>query len=566
MKIEKLNNLLQKKYSGKVKANIVDGCVKLTGNLSKWNDVVEAGYLAVDKKLYIGVLNDIECSEYPKVETRMPTVSDKALDKKEIDVLVIGGGISGCSILRELSRYNLSVLLVDKEADVANQTTARNDGEVHPGVDLGPGSKKQYYVLKGNAMYDKITSELDVPFRRIGQYALFENILLKPIIQLFAKKRTKQGCPTKVISGKELRKREPNLDSKAKFALYNPTAGVTSPYGLTIAYAENAIDNGAMISLKTAVLGMDIRDNKIVGVKTNRGTIKPKLVINCAGTFSDDIASMANDRFFTIHPRKGTNAILDKKAAYQINGISSIRHLIEPHHTKGGGIMQTVDGNILIGPTALEVPFKEDYSTSQDAIDTIIKKQTITSPLLKRSDIITYFSGIRAATYEEDFYIEKGRKTKNIIHVAGIQSPGITTAPAIAIDIAKMASDMLGAKEKKDFNPIRHAVPRLKDMDLKTRNEYIKKNSDYGVIVCRCEEISKGEIIDALNSKLCVPTLDGVKRRVRPGMGRCQGGFCSPIVAQLIAEHEGIKLSEVKKNSDGSFISFGPLKGGKQNG
>lgn len=569
MTIEKLNEKLIKRFKGQVSAREEKGCVVLTGALLTWKEVIEACYMAVDKKRYIGVLNDIVCIECKEVKVRSPNLNDELLDGEEVDVLIIGGGISGTSILRELSKYKLKLLLIDKEADVAMQSSGRNDGEVHPGVDLKPGSKKQHYVLLGNAMYDNICKQLDVPFRRCGQYALFTKTPTFPLVWAYSHQKCRQNCPTGVILRHQLTKMEPNLTSRAKFALYNPTAGVVSPYVLTIAYAENAIQNGARVVLNCQALGMELAEGKIKSVLTNRGRIYPKLVINCAGVFAEEIAKMANDRYFSIHPRKGTIAILDKKANFQIKGISSIRHLIEPKNTKGGGIIRTIDDNVLVGPTATETYLKEDFTTDQEAIDKIFKKQIQTSPQLKKSDIITYFSGIRAATFEEDFYIEKGRNTTNIIHVAGIQSPGLTTAPAVAIDVERMAIELLSETKKvsknKDFNPIRHGIPRLKEMTDLDRKEMIRKNPDYGIIVCRCEEISKGEIIDALNSPLCVPTLDAIKRRVRPGMGRCQGGFCSPLVAQIIAEHQGISLDQVKKSGLDSNISYGRI-GGKSNG
>ena len=233
-------------------------------------------------------------------------------------------------------------------------------------------------------------------------------------------------------------------------------------------------------------------------------------------------------------------------------------------HSKGGGILHTVHDNLLVGPDAVETYEKENTETHRESIETVFSKQKRTMPSLSERDIITYFTGVRAPTFEEDFIIERGRKTKNLIHCAGIQSPGLTTAPAVAKDIEKMAVDFLknitDVKSNPDFNPIRRGVPVLNEMPDEERAELIKKNPDYGVIVCRCEEISKGEILDALRSPICVPTVDGIKKRVRPGMGRCQGGFCSPLVTQIIADFLNIPLSEVKKSSEESIITFGKTK------
>ena len=221
--------------------------------------------------------------------------------------------------------------------------------------------------------------------------------------------------------------------------------------------------------------------------------------------------------------------------------------------------------NLLVGPDAVETPERENTATNADSIARVFAKQKIAMPSLTERDIITYFTGVRAPTYEEDFIIEPGRKTKNIYHVAGIQSPGLTTAPAVAQDVAAYVAEIFGAEKNESFDPVRKAPPHLAEMSDAERAELIKKNPDYGLIVCRCEEVSRGEIIDALNSPICVPTLDGVKKRVRPGMGRCQGGFCSPIVTKIIAEYLGVPITEVKKSSEQSPIVFESKKGGGDN-
>ena len=501
---------------------------------------------------------------------RLPEVNDSSLDGAEPDILIIGGGISGASIARELSKWQLNILLVDKESDLAVQASGRNDGEVHPGIDLGKGSLKHKYIIKGNRMFDKVCSDLGVPFKRCGQYVCFTQGALKPLIRLYTwKRKFIDGIDdSTVISGAELKRREPKFNSDFKFAIYNPMAGCVCPYGLTIAYGENAVMNGAKVSLDTAVTGMEVRDGRIVSVTTNRGVIRPKIVINAAGVFAEDIAKMAGDRFYSIHPRRGTNSILDKKAGSLISSIASIKKLeSNPSHTKGGGLLNTVHGNILAGPDAVETYEKENFATNAESIETVFTKQRGTAPSLTERDIITYFTGVRAPNFEEDFVIEKGRKTTNLIHCACIQSPGLTTAPAVALDIERMAVDMLGGESKvkrnEKFDPVRKPVPVLREMSAEERDKLIKQNPDYGEIVCRCEEISKGEIIDALNSPLCVPTVDGIKKRLRPGMGRCQGGFCSPLVTKIIAEHQGIPLSEVRKGGSDSIICYGKTKGGE---
>ncbi len=569
MSVKKVNKKLQKLYGGRVRAQEGDGCVILSGSLSSWDDIVAACTLAAERYSKIHVVNDIvlEGADIPKM--RLPHITDSALEGASPDVLIIGGGISGASIARELSKWKIDILLVDKEPDLAMQASGRNDGEVHPGVDLSKGSLKQHYVLLGNDMYERVCGELSVPFLRCGQFVGFTQSWIKPVMYIYAwKRRHIDGAKeTYVISQKELREKEPKLNPDFKFSLYSPSAGSVCPYGLTIAFAENAVTNGARVMLNTAVTGMKVENGKIISVSTNRGTIYPKLVINAAGVFSEEVARMAGDRFFSIHPRRGTNSILDKKAAYLINGISSIKKLELKHsNTKGGGMVHTVHNNVLVGPDAVETYEKENISTACKSVEAVFKKQKLTSPELSERDIITYFTGVRAPTFEEDFIIEKGRSTKNLIHCAGIQSPGLTTAPVVALDIEKMAIEMLGGegeiKKNESFNPIRKGVPVLREMSPRQRAEMIKQNPDYGEIVCRCEEISKGEIIDALNSPICVPTVDGIKKRIRPGMGRCQGGFCSPLVTKIIADYLGVPISAVRKSYDGAVITFGETKTG----
>ena len=570
--LAKIQKKLSQKYGDKVKVTLEDDIIRVTGELDKWEDVFDACATAATKNSNIHVVNDIKFTGAEPEAMRVPSLIDNALDGKTPDVLVIGGGISGCAITRELSKWDLSVMLVEKESDFAMQASGANDGEVHVGFDLSKGSLKQKYVLLGNHMYDKLCEELEVPFRREGQYALFTQWwLFLPVFFLCLWRKHHDGVTDTHFVGRDfIRKHVPKVNDKILFGVYNDSAGVVCPYGLTIAYAENAVENGAEAYLNTAVLGMTVEDGNIVAVKTNRGTIYPKIVVNAAGVFADDIAEMAHDRFYSIHPRRGTNSIQDKKSAGIIDTIASVQHINlkkqTKSHTKGGGLMRTVHNNILAGPDAVECYSKEDKATHPESIKTVYTKQKGTIPVANERDIITYFTGVRAPTFEEDFVIEWGRRCNNMLHCGGIQSPGITAAPAFALDIEKMVVDRLSeeapVEKKKRWHPERHAVPVLKEMSPAKRAAYIAKNPDYGEIVCRCEEISKGEIIDALNRPLCPPTVDAIKKRIRPGMGRCQGGFCSPLVTKIIAEQRNMAISDVRKASAEAVICYGETKGG----
>ncbi len=556
-----------------VKVSEYRGCVRLQGELDKWADIYKCGKAAVDKSS-LGVVNDITLKGFCE-QIKKPCVKDTSLDNVCPDVLIIGGGIVGSAVARELSKLDLDILLVEKASDVATGASSRNDGCIHPGIDLHKGQQKLKYVLRGNELYNTLKDELNIKFERWAQMFMFstrwENLIVTPLYLLRAKQL---GIPNvRHVTREEIFKLEPNPPSWVKGAMYMASAGMVSPYKTTIALADNAVQNGVKISLDTYVYDMDVKNGKIEAVYTNRGKIMPRVVVNCAGVFSDIIADMAGDRTFTIHPRKGTDIILDKKkvgyalSSYARSHFASLPEENRPTtqeevgHTKGGGVMRTIDGNILVGPDAHEVPYREDYSTNIDDINNILKKQVLAQPKLNRGDIITYFSGIRASTYEEDFVVRRGIFTSNIYEAAGIQSPGLTAAPAIAEDIRKWIEIDLNAKRNEKFNPHYTYTPRLADLEDSKRAEYISKNSDYGEIVCRCEEVSKGEIIDALNQPLKVPTIDGVKRRVRRVMGRWQGGFCSPLVAKIIAEHEGINIEDVRKGDGGSVIVFGDTKG-----
>ncbi len=567
--IEKINRKLEARFGGAVRAALEPECrsIVVSGQLKTWADTVEACTLAAQKKGGWHVVNRVVCAEALAAEAaypeRLPLVRDESLEGARPDVLVIGGGISGAAVLRELARYRLDLLLVEKEADVAVQTSSRNLGEVHPGVDLGHRCLKQKYVVRGNELYPQVTEELGVPFDQCGQYVALESAWLWLPLWLMVLQRRFLGVKgTKVLTKKALYKAQPNLRPGYRLALFSPTAGSVSPYGLTIAYAENAVQNGAKVSLNTAVTGMKLENGHITAVETNRGTVYPRLVINAAGCFSDRIAEMAGDGFFSLHPRRGTEALLDRRLGDLTNAIVSYKRLKNTEkNTKGGGVLRTVSGNILVGPDAVETPLREDFSSSAESVRKLFEKHKNTFPALSEKDCITYFTGVRAASFEEDFILERGRRTDNIIHCAAIQSPGITAAPAFSKDIAALAVEMLGgAAENTGFNPVRRPIPRLAEMDEQTRAALIAQNPDYGVIVCRCEEISKGEILDALSGPLCVPTLDGVKRRVRAGMGRCQGGFCSPQVMQILAEYTGRPLSEITKKGRDSRVVLGGTK------
>ncbi|MEA4911840.1 MAG: FAD-dependent oxidoreductase [Oscillospiraceae bacterium] len=570
MKTDKLQRKLDAHGLSKFKVRRDGYATYVEGNSDSWDEIVAAGLLCADRKSGLHVVNDIRFTGGEIPPMRVPAERDLTLDGARPDVLVVGGGIVGCAVARELRRWDIDVLLAEKECDVALGASGRNDGCVHPGIDLVKGTLKQKYNLAGNRMFDRLSQELGFEFSRPGQVLAFSRAALYPLLFLTKPYFRAMGLGrVRVFNKKQLHAFEPQAASSLCCGLFFPTGGILCPYNFTIAYAENAAHNGARIALETAVLSMETKDGVIAAVKTNRDTVYPKLVVNAAGVFSEEIARMAGDRFFSIHPRKGTNIILDKKAKRLVRtSYSQVGSVDRTSHSKGGGLVSTIDGNVLVGPDAFETYKKEDYTTDAANVRHIVEKHAHTAPGLSRGDVITYFSGVRAATYEEDFIVEPGRRTENIIHAAGIQSPGLTAAPAIARAVEKMCVDFLRARGEvrpnASFDPIRRPIPRVAQLPDDARAALIRENPDYGEIVCRCEEISRGEILDALRRELPCRTVDGVKKRVRPGMGRCQGGFCAPLVTKLIAEECGIPLDAVKKSGGDSCILEGMNKAGEE--
>jgi glycerol-3-phosphate dehydrogenase len=524
--------------------------------------------IAAERNPFFGLVNNIECKGEKPMPARSPRIEDNALEWEEPDVLIIGGGVTGCAIARELSKYSLSILLIEKEHDVAMQMSGRCLGVVQSGVGLKKSSLRYKFTRLGNAMFPNLCEELGVNFKRTGQFAYLKNRLWDSFLSLTLIYWNWMGFKDVRVVGKdEFHKYEPSVSSDIRAALYFPSVGIVNPFDLTIAYAENAVQNGVSIFLDTMVKSMETEDGVIKSVITNRGTINPKVVINAAGVFCDHIAAMADDRFYSIHPQKGTTAVIDKKSAGKLiqTVLASIgKAPAKRKHTRDCGIVHSIDGTALVGPDNFETIHREDFSTSLISIKEIFSSLSKAVPSLDEKDIINYYSGIRAATYEDDFIVRKGVYTSNIIHAAGLQPPGLTSAPAISEEVCNMVIEMFGGEEtvgkNPDFNPKREAPPRLSEMDDSERARLIETDPDYGIIVCRCEGISKGEILNALRRSVRCFTHDGVKRRVRATMGRCQGSRCSALIVDIIAVEKHLLPHNVRKNVSGSEELFGNPK------
>ena len=481
------------------------------------------------------------------------------------DVVVIGGGVVGTSIARELSKYQLDITLVEKAPDVCTGTSKANTALVHAGFNADFDTLKGRLNVRGNELFrNKISEELDVPLEWIGALVIAKNDDEVKTLERLLENGNKNGVPDlEIIKGDKVFELEPSLSEDVIAALHAPTAGIVNPFELTVAQAENAAKNGAEIILEAEVLDIEVNDDHKI-VKTAKGDIETELVINAAGLFSDEIARMVGIDDFKITPRKGEYYLYDKKLDIDVS------HTIfqtPTKVTKGVVVTPTDEDNLLIGPTAEEQEDKSDVSTSQEGLDSVINGAQKTIPDLSTRGVIREFSGLRAAINETgDFLIEASDKVDGFINVAGIQSPGLASSPAIAEKVGEIVGELKELKPDPDFDPYQEAPPRFRHMNHEERAELIEEDPRYSEIICRCETVTKGEILDAMEGVVGARTVNGVKRRVRPGGGRCQGGFCEPLVVNLISEKWGIPKDEVVLESSESELLIEPAKVSLQKG
>lgn len=474
------------------------------------------------------------------------------------DVAIIGAGVIGTFIARELSRYELKTIILEKDNDIANSTTKANSGIIHSGYDAKIGTNMGKFNSLGNPMFDKICEELDVPFKRIGSLVIgFNDDEMKTIKDLYDN-GVALGIPgIEIIDRKKVREMEPNLSDEVIGALYAPTAGIICPWELTIALAENAIDNGTELLLNSEVI--DIRKiNEGYTIFTKDKDIKTKYVINCAGVYADKINNMISKQLLKIKPRRGQYYLLDKSAGSLVN---SVIFQCPTKLGKGVLITPTVHGNLLVGPDSEVIKDKEGTETTLDRMNFVKKSALKACEKIPFNQVITSFSGLRAEGSKGDFIVEEAKDLKGFINVAGIKSPGLSASSAIAEHVTEIIKEIKeDLKEKPDYNPKRKNVIRFDELSDDEKKQIIKKDHRYGRIICRCENITEGEIVDIINRNAGATTLDGVKRRARPGMGRCQGGFCGPRVMEILARELGKEISEIVKDSKDSYIITGETK------
>lgn len=467
------------------------------------------------------------------------------------DIAIIGAGIIGATIARELSRYKLNTILIDKETDVGWGTSKANTGIIHAGYSEDPHTLRGKLCAPGNRVYQQLCEELEVPFKRIGSIVVSLNKgELQSLYKLENYAKTCGVPGIRILNKNELHSMVPHLTPKATYGFYAPTAATISPYGLTIALAENVQANGVNVLLQTKVLGFKKNRQGII-LNTTSGNVYTNFVINAAGLWADEISAMSGEKEFDIHPRKGEYILFDDT----IGEITDkIIFSVPTPVSKGIVFVPLVEGHYTVGPTAEDTEDKENLSTSFRGLKKVFNFAEYFFPeILFKKYIINNFCGLRAIVNENDFIIRPSYNMKGLIHVAGIQSPGLTAAPAIASTVMDILKDQgLKLHPNPHFNPERRTIQKIKDVDYKTKEKLIEKDPRYGHIVCRCETVSEAEVVEAIRRG--ATTLDGVKFRTRCGMGRCQGGFCTPRIMEILSRELHIPLEEISKQNKESWL------------
>lgn len=473
---------------------------------------------------------------------------------RRFDVIIIGAGVSGSAIARELSRYKIHCCVLEKEEDVCCGTSKANSAIVHAGYDAKPGTLMAKLNVEGNRLMEEWSEELDFPFERRGSLVLCLREEDLPKLQELYDRGIENGVPgLKILNKEETLHMEPNLSDRAVAALFAPTAGIVCPFLMNIAMAENACENGVEFYFDTKVLKIEKQEKGFL-VSTSQGDYFADFVVNAAGVYADDFHNMVSEKKIHITPRRGDYLLLDKASGKQVE-----RTVFSLPSKLGKGILvtPTIHGNLLLGPTAVDIQDKEGVNTTEDGLKQIIEKAGMNVKNIPLGQVITSFAGLRAHEDQHEFIIGEIEDAKGFFDCAGIESPGLTSAPAIG----KMVADLI---QKKAHFPLderfvtkRKGMVNPNQLSMEGRNRLIKEKPAYGKIICRCESISEGEIIEAIHRPIGAKSLDGVKRRVRAGMGRCQGGFCSPKVMEIIARERRMDMTDVTKSGGNSKIILG---------
>lgn len=473
------------------------------------------------------------------------------------DVVIIGAGVSGCAVARELSRYKLNICVAEKEEDVCCGTSKANSAIVHAGFDAESGSLMAKLNVEGNEMMENLARELDFPFQRNGSLVVCLHEEEMPGLKTLYDRGIENGVKDlRLIGREELVRLEPHVSDEAVAALYAPTGGIVCPFAMNFAFAENAASNGVEFRFDTEVTGFCKRED-YWSIITNQGELKSRYVVNAAGVYADEIHNMVSSKKLHITPRRGEYCLLDRS----VEGF--VTHTIfqlPGKFGKGVLVTPTVHGNTLIGPTAEDIEDKEGTNTTQAGIEELIMRARNTVKEIPFGQVITSFAGLRAHEDGHEFCIGEVEDAPGFIDCAGIESPGLTAAPAIGKRVAEIIRKLEQPQVNLEFIGTRKGILDPKTLSKEEYAALIRKNPSYGNIVCRCERITEGEILDAVRRPLGAKSLDGVKRRTRAGMGRCQGGFCSPKVMEILAEERKLDYSEITKSGGESPMILGKNK------
>lgn len=479
------------------------------------------------------------------------------------DVVIIGAGVSGCAIARELSRLELRIVVLEKALDVCEGTSKANSGIVHAGYDAVPGTLKAKLNVAGSRKMEALSKELDFSYRRNGSIVLcFDEKEQHRLSELKERGEANGVEGLRILDRQELTELEPNVGDEAVAALYAPTGGIVCPFGLTIALAENAADNGVEFQFDREVKSIERKEEGYL-VTAGENAYETRVVINAAGVYADRIHNLVSKAYMEITPRKGEYMLYDKKTGNMVNAT-----LFQLPTALGKGILvtPTVHGNLLTGPTAQDIQDREGTDTSKEGLSQVSEKAALSVKQIPARDVITSFSGLRAhitawtpaeggrEDAEEDFVIGEAADAPGFIDVAGMESPGLSCAPATGEYVAELVRKLLNPEEKKNFISTRKGIPNMALASDEERHRLISENPAYGNVICRCEMVTEGEISDAIHRTPGAVTVDGIKRRTRAGMGRCQSGFCNPRVVEILARELQKDESEIRKSGKDSWF------------
>lgn len=473
------------------------------------------------------------------------------------DVIIIGAGVTGCAVARYLSRYQGSALVLERAEDVCCGTSKANSAIIHAGFDAAHGSLMAKMNVQGNRMLPELAKELDFPFRRNSSLVVCMSEEDMPRLRALYENGVKNGVEgLEIVDAQRLHELEPNVSKNAVAALWAPTGGIVCPFNMTIALAENANANGVDFRFNTKVTGFT-RGKEGWTVHTEQGDFQTRYVVNAAGVYADVLHNMVSARKLHITPRRGDYCLLDR----QVGGFVSHTVFQLPGKLgKGVLVSPTVHGNIIVGPTAIDIEDRDGTNTTAAGLEELIAKAGISVDNLPIRQTITSFAGLRAHEDHHEFVIGEAEDAPGFVDCAGIESPGLTSAPAIGLTVAELLREKLGLRKKEDFIATRKGLLDPKSLTKEAYQALIRENPAYGQIICRCEQVTEGEIIDAIRRPLGARSLDGVKRRTRAGMGRCQAGFCSPRVLEILARELGVSQAEITKCGGASRLIVGVNK------